>query len=175
MMAWINVDTSTDQNCVISQWGTTSTEQAAVLSFEADSQILFAVRTSTPALGLANSVGTISDATDAHVAGTHISGSQKAYINGSQDGSDNDTPGLQSVTPEPIAVGVQDAESTKINHFDGSISQAQVHTIDRSADWISDEYDQTNDNATFWGTWTWTAQAADGLPVGSLLLMGVGA
>jgi hypothetical protein len=39
--------------------------------------------------------------------------------------------------------------------FFGNLQEFQLHTTARSVDWISHEYDQTNDNATFWGTWSW--------------------
>lgn len=38
----------------------------------------------------------------------------------------------------------------------GSIDEAQVHDIDLSPNWIAEEYAQTNNNATFWGSWAWT-------------------
>jgi hypothetical protein len=41
--------------------------------------------------------------------------------------------------------------------FDGAMQHAQLHSSARSADWIALEYDQTNNNATFWGTWTWNS------------------
>jgi hypothetical protein len=42
----------------------------------------------------------------------------------------------------------------------GVLSVTQVHSVVRSADWIAEEYAQTNANATFWGTWTWNASIA---------------
>ena len=37
------------------------------------------------------------------------------------------------------------------------LNEVQIHGTDRSADWISEEYAQSNNNGTFWGTWAWTA------------------
>jgi hypothetical protein len=45
------------------------------------------------------------------------------------------------------------------SYFDGQMQHVQVHASARSADWIEYEYDQTNDQATFWGTWTNTPVA----------------
>lgn len=42
-------------------------------------------------------------------------------------------------------------------YFDGLLQEVQIHSDSRSADWIEHEYDQVDDNATFWGTWTWTS------------------
>lgn len=36
----------------------------------------------------------------------------------------------------------------------GWVDDLQFHLTDRSAAWIEHEYEQTNDQATFWGTWT---------------------
>ena len=38
--------------------------------------------------------------------------------------------------------------------FDGIMQHVQMHTASRPDDWIEYEYDQVNDQATFWGTWT---------------------
>ena len=48
------------------------------------------------------------------------------------------------------------------NYFDGLLQEIQIHSTVRSSDWISYEYDQTNDQATFWGTWSW---AVDTVPM----------
>jgi hypothetical protein len=45
-------------------------------------------------------------------------------------------------------------------YFNGKIQHAQIHSESRSDDWIEYEYDQVNDQATFWGTWTNTPVAA---------------
>jgi hypothetical protein len=36
----------------------------------------------------------------------------------------------------------------------GIIGSTSLHSTDRSESWVSQEYSQTSDNATFWGTWT---------------------
>jgi hypothetical protein len=40
-------------------------------------------------------------------------------------------------------------------YTDGTVAELQLHSANRSSAWISHEYDQTSDNATFWGTWSW--------------------
>ncbi|MCA9289386.1 MAG: hypothetical protein KDA05_12410, partial [Phycisphaerales bacterium] len=40
-------------------------------------------------------------------------------------------------------------------NFDGNIQEVQVHADARSDDWVAQEYDQTSDQAAFWGTWAW--------------------
>jgi len=39
-------------------------------------------------------------------------------------------------------------------YFDGLLQEVQIHSAARSDSHLSEEYNQTNDNATFWGTWT---------------------
>lgn len=39
-------------------------------------------------------------------------------------------------------------------YYAGGLQDVQIHSLQRSASFISEEYDQTNDNSTFWGTWT---------------------
>jgi hypothetical protein len=50
------------------------------------------------------------------------------------------------------------------SYFDGLLNEVQIHSTARSADWISHEYDQTSDNATFWGSWAWQSGGATILP-----------
>ncbi len=51
-------------------------------------------------------------------------------------------------------------ESNHGKDFYGTMWNIQIHSVKRSDDWISEEFDQTNDNATFWGTWAWTSAGA---------------
>jgi hypothetical protein len=52
--------------------------------------------------------------------------------------------------------------TTGAQHFDGKIQEVQVWSEALSAAWLSHEYSQTNDNATFWGTWTNVPVASGG-------------
>jgi hypothetical protein len=49
--------------------------------------------------------------------------------------------------------------------FDGRQQHIQIHSTALSADWIALEYDQTNDNATFWGAWTWNSAGGGGISI----------
>lgn len=40
------------------------------------------------------------------------------------------------------------------NYWDGDIQDCQYHCTHRDDNWIGYEYDQSNDQASFWGTWT---------------------
>jgi hypothetical protein len=48
--------------------------------------------------------------------------------------------------------------------FLGDLQDIQYHAANRSAGWLAEEYSQTNDNATFWGTWTWNAPSSGRVP-----------
>lgn len=41
--------------------------------------------------------------------------------------------------------------------WDGDMQHVHIHDVARPDAWIEHEYAQTNDQATFWGTWAWTA------------------
>jgi len=43
-----------------------------------------------------------------------------------------------------------------VQTFDGILDDFKWCSDVKSDDWISEEYSQTNDNATFWGTWAWS-------------------
>lgn len=43
------------------------------------------------------------------------------------------------------------------NPWQGNINDVQLHNVVRADAWITEEYNQSNDNATFWGTWTWVS------------------
>jgi hypothetical protein len=49
--------------------------------------------------------------------------------------------------------------------WNGALQHISAHSTDRSADWRALEYDQTNDNATFWGTWTWNSAGGGGISI----------
>lgn len=51
--------------------------------------------------------------------------------------------------------------TTFSSYTDGIISEVQFHSVNRSAEWITQEYSQTYDNATFWGTWTWVSSGGN--------------
>jgi hypothetical protein len=59
-------------------------------------------------------------------------------------------------------------------HVTGGVAEIQLHQVQRSAGWIEHEYDQTNDQAAFFGTWannvTIGSGAAASRPTSSRLL-----
>lgn len=47
------------------------------------------------------------------------------------------------------------------NPNSGAFQLAQAFDENVGTVWLTEEYSQTNDNATFWGTWTWTSAGGD--------------
>lgn len=77
----------------------------------------------------------------------------ESFYNGAGSGS----PGTYSATPadwQSVAIGCRVVSTIRQHHFAGTLNEAQVHTVARSAAWIEQEYDQTNDQVAFFGTWT---------------------
>lgn len=60
-----------------------------------------------------------------------------------------------------IEIGANDGR----RFWTGSIANVHFHDIVRTSNWRSHEYDQTNDNATFWGTWNWTSSGGGNDPI----------
>lgn len=84
------------------------------------------------------------DGVTKHVAITvNSSGGTDQYIDGLLDTS------VTLAGPSPGTAGLEIGN----DGMDGWLDDMQVQTSVRSAAWIDHEYDQTNDNATFWGTW----------------------
>ena len=52
------------------------------------------------------------------------------------------------------AIRLGKGAATTTGYWDGTIEHAQVHKTVRDSSWATQEYDQTNDQAAFWGTWT---------------------
>jgi len=74
----------------------------------------------------------------------------EAFYNGSSDGSVTPTGSWGSISNLEIGALYGAAD------WLGAIDDLQIHSTGRSDAWIASEYAQTNDNSTFWGTWTWS-------------------
>lgn len=65
---------------------------------------------------------------------------------------------------EPAAAPIEIGATVHGSFTDwaGLAQDLQVHTALRDGAWNEQEYDQANDQATFWGTWAWTAGSGGG-------------
>lgn len=79
--------------------------------------------------------------------------SRYAFVNKTK--SSQNTASIDSTgdgTADRLGIGA--ASDGSGTHMDAKIQHVQAHSIARADDWIEYEYDQMNDQATFWGTWT---------------------
>ena len=94
------------------------------------------------------------DGTFRHYGGTYDSSDTIAYYNGTAGTAVTDASGNIVVTGDLVIGSYAGNPTTGTFAWDGIIQEVQIHSTARHADWIKYEYDQTNDNATFLGTWT---------------------
>jgi hypothetical protein len=82
------------------------------------------------------------------------------YVDNSSEGiyEDDDTTGTSPTnrgSDVTIGAAVVNSAPTYDTFYNDLICEVQWHTTELSAAWIDEEYDQTNNNTTFWGTWSW--------------------
>lgn len=88
--------------------------------------------------------------------GSGNTGRLQAYHNGSAESLTygNTVPATTASNSAALILG---GERSSFRLMDGKQSQTLILSKHLSAAEISTEHDQTDDNATFWGTWAWTA------------------
>lgn len=91
----------------------------------------------------------------AHVVSTYDQTTLQTIVDGGSSGSSvSSTINLQNVSSN-VLIGNDPVDGGR--NFNGIIDEVQIHKVSRSDDWVKHEYDQTSNNSTFWGTWTWNA------------------
>jgi len=97
--------------------------------------------------------GSISFSTFTHVAVTHNLVNQKIYLNGAlrDTGSTVSFSGINNIARKTY-IGAYSVNNGYV--LNGSMDESRICTLPRSADWLETEYNNQNDEATFWGTWT---------------------
>lgn len=81
------------------------------------------------------------------------------YANAAEEITTADTTAGKTINTNTGDVTVGDRYNNGLFSWNGTIDDFQMHDTARSAAWIEYEYDQTNDQATLWGTWTNTPVA----------------
>ena len=94
--------------------------------------------------------GEMSVSTWTHISSVANTAMLYHFFNGATDSTD-------TYVAAPSVASLSQVIGGFANPFDGYIQDFQMHTIARSGDWVGEEYDQTVDNSTFWGAWSWNA------------------
>ena len=81
--------------------------------------------------------------------GNSITDGYKLYLNAIV-GSDPANSGIFSGASADLWIG---GRQSVPQYYDGKLDEVRVATAARSANWITTEYNNQNDEATFWGTW----------------------
>lgn len=85
-----------------------------------------------------------------HLAGTWDGTTMRIYKNGTQVGSTATQTNSLDYSADAVYLGVQDQNGLLNDYFNGIIDEARIADTDRSADWISTEYNNQNSPSTFY-------------------------
>ena len=97
------------------------------------------------------STSTVVDNNWRFIHATLESGAQKIFIDGAQDASDTKTQSANSLSTNFFINSTYDSTA----RFPKAMyDEVRVRSSSLSANWITTEYNNQNDEATFWGTWT---------------------
>ena len=102
---------------------------------------------------------TITPGTPKHFAGGNDGSNLFVYENGVSQGS---TAAIPTAGSSTAAFEIGDSEVVPGNYWEGTIEQVWHYGVGLSGAFIEHEYDQTNDQAAFWGTWTNVAAPSSG-------------
>ena len=109
---------------------------------------------------IVSGTATINTGNDVFVAGVMQGGVRMdTYINGSVDGSDTNPIGTPFYGASNLSVG---SRPNNTDLLEGLMSELRVTDINLSANWITTEYNNQNDVASFWGTVTDVGPAPSG-------------
>ena len=102
--------------------------------------------------GISSNLETTLASGTSHIAVVRDASGRAIYINGSSVATDAQTG--EDASSNGYFVGGAISISGQRSMENGWVDDLQFHLTDRSSAWIEHEYEQTNDQATFWGTWT---------------------
>jgi len=146
--AWINVSSFQNDACVISKWGSTSTDQSYFFGFNgsADNTKLIVYEKSGSTTHVINSTSTtITTGNWFHVAYVRNSTQTIIYINGVAETFSN-TNTINSGNSQPIIVGRQDGYPG--TSFNGKIDQMRLFNKALSSSEVTTLYQETSASAT---------------------------
>lgn len=144
VMAWWT--TTTTATRVATGAGTASTDYCWIGTLTSAGKTRFDVDASAAT----EATATANDGSWHHVVGVQDSATSRTlFVDNTSRATDT-----SSKSPNITSWAIAALYSSGSYNWIGNVDEAQVHTTNRSTDWITAEYNQTNDNATFWGTWT---------------------
>ena len=117
----------------VSKWGTGA--EASYAFWLRDGTIRLSTRQEPENTTIA-SVGSLTNAVWQHVAVTFDNGEIRLYINGQLDSSDTGFNIPQNSTT-PLSLGRQDAPSLTCCHYDGTMDEVRIWSVERSASQIA--------------------------------------
>lgn len=92
-----------------------------------------------------------------HVAGVFVpSISREIYVDGVSENSSGTAPSGIHSGSAPLWIGMQFSNAAQYR-INAVIDDVQIHAAGLPAAWIAEETAQSNDQSTFWTTWTWNA------------------
>ena len=165
-MAWANIDddgntryacSTGDKDVADNFWGSYRSSNGP------DSVRHLALDSGTPGQAI---VGQLQAADGwGHMVGVEVSAASRfAWLDGVE--SSEDTTSLTPDGADTFRIGAS-ADSTPA-YWDGQLCEVQLHSVARADAWIGEEYAQSNNNATFWGSWSWVAAGGGNAPTGAL-------
>lgn len=171
MMCWIKTESFPSSGAVglmAIETNGSNDHRHALYTGTTSSQNVGANSRSTSA-GNAVSSTTMSTGTWYHASGVWTSAASRTARTNAAGAIENTT----SISPSGINyTRLGRFNNSPVYYFDGLMNDVQIHSTARSADWIDEEYNQTDDNATFWGTWAWTESASSVSATAALSIAG---
>jgi hypothetical protein len=167
LISWFYPDTGPADMCMLGVADTTSTEDWIILSTD-DANSLNEITIWERNGGTGRPYdGNYTTSAWNFAFGTLVTDSSRFVSLNNQTPVENTNTITTPSTQNSTAIGRLN-DNTPGRYFDGLLQEQQIHSVVRSSDYISEEYSQTNDNATFWGTWTNVPVAGGNAPTADL-------
>ena len=162
---WVKLDTVSERNMFVSKWDGQITAREFI--FEANGTTMRAFVSTSGSFQGANGVtgGTTLSSGVFYKVAFVFNGSGTdliLYLNGVQDGINTSGPATKHSGAARHIVGAEDSRSGIGNQLDGIVQEHRVTNSVISANYELTEYNNQNDEATFWGTWTDTGGGGGG-------------
>lgn len=156
LMAWSNSDDLSIQTTILCVGGASAENRYARLRYNLGDTV--------PQMNIGSSVEDVAGAATESVWQHHAARITATQLEGYLNGVGSGSPAAHSEswsTISDLVIGARRANGISAHYMSGIIDDAQLHAVERSDAWIAHEYAQTNDQASFWGTWTNTPVVTD--------------